>query len=185
MGRIIYDAATTLNGWIADENHSLDWLFAVEGGAAPTPEQYPADAAVLVEGSHTYEWVLRNENLIAEPAKWQRLFGDKPTFVFTSRELPVPDGADVRLICGEVTDALPALPAAAGDSDIWVIGGGELAGQFFDAGALDRIALSVAPAALTGGAPLLPRRIGADRLRLVSAYPQGQFARIIYDVLPA
>lgn len=35
MGRIIFDTATTLNGWIADENNSLGWLFAVEGGEHP------------------------------------------------------------------------------------------------------------------------------------------------------
>ncbi len=185
MGSIIYDTATTLNGYLADENHSLDWLFAVEGGQEPTPEQYPADARVLVYGSHTYEWVLREENLLAEPAKWQALWEDKPTFIFTSRDLPIPEGADVRLIRGSVAEALSAIRAAAGDGDIWVMGGGDLAGQFLDAGALDTIALSVAPAALPGGAPLLPRRLGPDRLSLVSAGAQGQFARLIYRVLPA
>ena len=183
MGKIIYDTATSVNGWIADERHSLDWLFAVEGGGEPSPDQYPSDAAVMVEGSHTYEWVLREERLLERPERWGELFGTKPTYVFTSRELPVPAGADVRLVSGPVADALPAIRAAAGDGDIWVVGGGELAGRFLDAGALDRIALSVAPVALTGGAPLLPRRVEASRLHLVSAHAQGQFARLIYDVI--
>ena len=65
-----------------------------------------------------------------------------------------------------------------------MVGGGDLAGQFLDAGALDEIRLSVAPAALAGGAPLLPRDVGADRLRLVSATAYGQFARLIYTVEP-
>lgn len=180
---IIYDTATTLNGFLADENDSLDWLFAVEGGAEPSPDQYPANATVIVEGSHTYEWVLRQEKLIEEPGKWQAMFGDKPTFVFSSRELPIPEGADVRLVSGAVVDHLADIRAAAGEGDIWVMGGGELVGQFYDAGVLDRIALSVAPASLPGGAPLLPRRIGPDRLRLVSAFAQGQFARLLYDVI--
>lgn len=184
MGRIIFDTATSLNGWIADERHSLDWLFAVEGGAEPSPDQYPSDAAVLVEGSHTYEWVLRQEGLLGDPEKWREFYGAKPTFVFTTRELPIPDGADVRLVSGTVPEVLPRIREAAGDGDIWVMGGGDLAGQFFDAGVLDRIALSVAPVALTGGAPLLPRRIGSARLRLVSADAQGQFARLVYDVRP-
>src|SRR6218665_540712 len=108
MGRIIYDSATTLNGWIADEDHSLDWLFAVEGGEAPEAGQYPADAAVLVEGAHTYEWVLRQEELMGNPEKWRAFYGEKPTFVFTSRDLPVPEGADVRFVRGSVAAALPA-----------------------------------------------------------------------------
>lgn len=185
MGQIIYDAATTLNGFIADQQHSLDWLFAVEGGEQPEEGLYPAHATVLVEGAHSYEWVLRHERLLERPERWGELYGEKPIFVFTSRELPLPAGADVRFVSGEVAAALPAIRAAAGSGDIWVLGGGELAGRFFDAGALDRIELSVAPAALPSGAPLLPRRIGPERLRLREARPVGQFARLAYDVLPA
>jgi dihydrofolate reductase len=96
----------------------------------------------------------------------------------------VPEGADVRFVSGDVAQALPGIRAAADGGDIWVVGGGDLAGQFYDAGALDRIELSVAPAALTAGAPLFPRRVGPERLRLVSAGAVGQFARLVYDVLP-
>ncbi|MGB3413336.1 MAG: dihydrofolate reductase family protein [Microbacteriaceae bacterium] len=184
MGRIIFDSAATINGWIADENNSLDWLFAVENGDQPGEGLYPAEATVLVEGSTTYEWVLAQEKLLEHPEKWQELYGDKPTFVFTSRNLPIPLGADVRLISGSVHDTILQIRKAAGDGDIWVVGGGELAAQFFDAGLLDRIAVSLAPATLSGGAALFPRRVGSDRLRLVSAEAIGQFARLIYDVVP-
>jgi dihydrofolate reductase len=120
---------------------------------------------------------------LAHPEKWRDFHGDRPTFVFTTRDLPVPDGADIRFVRGAVTDALPAIRSAAGDGDIWIVGGGDLAGQFLDAGELDAIALSVAPVALDGGAPLLPRRIESDRLRLVSAEAHGQFARLLYEVV--
>jgi dihydrofolate reductase len=96
----------------------------------------------------------------------------------------VPTGADVRFVHGPVIDALPAIREAAGEGDVWLIGGGELVGQFFDADALDEVALSVAPVTLDGGAPLLPRRIESDRMRLVSAAAHGQFARLIYEIVP-
>ena len=66
-----------------------------------------------------------------------------------------------------------------------VVGGGDLAGQFLDAGALDQVQLSVAPAALTGGAPVLPRTLGPDRLHLRDVERYGQFAHLTYDVRPA
>jgi dihydrofolate reductase len=183
VGRIVFDTATTLNGYIADEADSLEWLFAVDGGGMPEDHLVPTEATVLVEGSTTYQWVLDHEDLLEHPEKWPELFhGDRPSFVFTTRELPAPAGADVRFVSGPVADALPEIRAAAGDGDIWVVGGGDLAGQFLDAGALDEIRLSVAPAALRGGAPLLPRDIGPDRLRLVSARAYGQFARLVYEV---
>jgi dihydrofolate reductase len=182
MGRVIFDAAASLNGWIADENNSLDWLFTVPESDSAAETLVPAGAAVMVEGSTTYEWVLEHEDLMAHPEKWREFYGGKPTFVFTSRTLPVPEGADVRFVSGTVSEALPAIRAAAGDGDVWVVGGGDLAGQFLDAGALDEIALSVAPVALAGGAPLLPRTVGSERLTLVSASAVGQFARLVYSV---
>lgn len=182
MGMIIYDSASSLNGYIADEHGSLEWLFAVEGGEKPDEGLYPAEATVLVEGATTYEWVLAQERLLEHPERWGELYGQKPVFVFTSRELSVPEGADVRLVSGGVAEVLPQIRRAARGGDVWVVGGGELAGQFLDAGALDALAVSVAPVALSGGAPLLPRRLAADRLRLVSATAVGQFARLVYRV---
>lgn len=179
---IVYDAATSFNGWIADERNSLDWLFAIEGGEAPAEGMYPAGAAVQVMGSTTCEWVLAHERLLEKPELWAELYGTTPVFVFSRRDHAIPSGADVRLVSGSVVDALPKIREAAGDGDIWVVGGGDLAGQFYDAGELDRIALSVAPVALTGGAPLFTRRIEADQLSLVEARAVGQFVRVVYEV---
>lgn len=184
MPTFVFDTAVTLNGFLADEQHSLDWLFAVPGGDEPGDLQ-PQGVTVLVEGSSTYEWVLRHEDLLNQPTKWQEFYGDSPTFVFTSRELPGPDGADVRFVNGSVTEALPAIREAAGDGTVWVVGGGDLAAQFLEAGALDRICLSIAPATVAAGAPLLPRVLGPERLRLLTARAAGPFARLEYEVLPA
>lgn len=136
----------------------------------------------MVEGSTSYEWILAQSNILAEPERWREFHGNRPTFVFTSRELPVPEGADIRFVSGAVDDVIPRIREVAGEGDIWVVGGGDLAGQFLDVGALDEIALSVAPVALTGGAPLFPRRVESVRLRLRSAAAVGQFARLVYDV---
>ncbi len=182
MTRVLFDTASSLNGWIADEQSSLQWLFDVEGGTEPDASLLPQNASVLVEGSSTYEWLLRESDLLTHPERWQEFHGERPTFVFTRRSLPVPEGADVRFVSGDVGEAMPAIRDAAGEGDIWVVGGGDLAGQFLDAGELDEIAVSFAPVLLTGGAPLLPRRVEASSLRLVSATPAGQFARVVYRV---
>lgn len=182
MGKVYFDTATTINGFIADEHNSLAWLFAVPSAEEDDEQLMPRGAAVMVEGSTTYEWLLAESDLLAHPEKWQEFHGDTPTFVFTTRDLPRPEGADIRFVQGPVTDLLPQLREVAGDGDIWVVGGGDLAGQFLDAGALDELRLSVAPVALTAGAPLFPRRVESDRLRLVSASAVGQFARLVYQV---
>lgn len=182
MPRVIFYTATSLNGFIADEANSLDWLFAVEPPEPQIHERFLSGIGVLVEGSTTYEWVLNHEKLLQHPEKWTGFHGDRPTFVFTSRDLKKPDGADVRFVSGKVAEFFSAMLEAAGDKDIWVIGGGDLAGQFLDAGLLNEIQLSIAPVALTGGAPLFPRRLDADRLTLRTAERLGQFAYLTFDV---
>jgi dihydrofolate reductase len=72
--------------------------------------------------------------------------------------------------------------AAASGRNVWVVGGGELAGRFADAGLLDELILGVAPVTLGGGAPLLPRRLTSGRLTLVSAEAGGGFAHLKYQL---
>jgi dihydrofolate reductase len=182
MTRIVYYTASTLNGYLADADNSLAWLFAVDDTDGPDIAAFMDGMGVFVEGSTTYEWVLREEKLLENPAKWQQFYGNKPTYVFTSRELPVPDGADVRFVSGPVAEALQEIVAAAGEQDVWVVGGGELAGQFLDIGALDELVVTMAPALLTGGAPLLPRNLGPESLSLQRAAAHGQFAQLTYSV---
>lgn len=182
--RCIYYTATTLDGFLADDDHSLDWLFAVPGGEGGGEDfaAFLSGIGVLVQGSSTYEWVLAQEGLVEHPEKWPDYYGQRPTFVFTTRELPSVPGADVRFVSGSVAAQWPAIAEAAGNRDVWVVGGGDLAGQFADAGLLDTVRVSVAPATLGSGKPLLPRRLGADRLHLESARAVGQFAELVYAV---
>ncbi|MGI8722428.1 MAG: dihydrofolate reductase family protein [Geodermatophilaceae bacterium] len=64
------------------------------------------------------------------------------------------EGRDIRFRQGHVADHLPEILAAAQGKKVRVLGGGDLAGQFLDADALDEITLTVVPVAVTGGAPL-------------------------------
>jgi riboflavin biosynthesis pyrimidine reductase len=68
----------------------------------------------------------------------------------------------------------------AGDRNIWIVGGGDLAGQFADAGLLDEVLVTVAPVTLGGGAPLLPRRV---ELRLDDLAPNGDFVCATFSVV--
>jgi dihydrofolate reductase len=91
-------------------------------------------------------------------------------------------GADIRFLSGGVVEHWDTIAAAAGGRGVWVVGGGDLAGQFADAGRLDEIVVTFAPATLTSGKPLLPRNIGADRLALVDVVRRGPFAELRYSV---
>ncbi len=178
----IFNTATTANGFLADPNNSLEWLFQVKS-EAPDMEPFTQTVSVFVMGSSTYEWLLNTENMLEHPEKWTGFFGDRPSYVFTSRDLPVPPGVDVRFLNSSVPDALPTITETAGEGVVWVMGGGDLVGQFLDAGALDHIIMTLAPAFLASGKPLLPRTVYPDRLTLKGARTVGQFVEITYDVV--
>jgi dihydrofolate reductase len=150
----VFYSATTLDGYLADEHDSLDWLFVQEidedGPMAYGP--FIATVGALTMGATTYEWVLGHLGEAGE--SWPY---DLPCRVFTHRELPVPAGADVAFVAGDVAPVHAELAALAGERAIWVVGGGDLAAQFADAGLLDELVLNIAPVTLGAGRPLFPR----------------------------
>jgi len=170
--RTQYFTATSLDGFIATEDDSLDWLFPL---ADPSDSSYPkfiANIGALAMGSATYEWMLRNsEKVIAEVGSaWPYA---QPAWIFSSRTLPKIEGADIRFFNGDVRRAHAEMHAAAGSKNIWVVGGGDLAGQFYDAGLLDDLFIQIGSATLGKGKPLFPRRVLGPTLRLMSVHRMG------------
>jgi dihydrofolate reductase len=176
-----YYTATTLDGFIADASHSLDWLFTrqQDHDGLLNYRAFYAGVGALAMGATTYEWVLDHEFAGKAPAEWKWPY-DVPCWVFTHRELRVVPGASIEFTSGDVASVHEAMAAAAGGRNRWIVGGGDLAGQFADAGLLDEVIVYVAPVTLGAGAPLLPRRI---ELRLEELGQNGEFACARYAVV--
>jgi dihydrofolate reductase len=181
MPKTQYYTATTIDGFIADSDNSLSWLFEAEDDGARNPfVSFFADVGAFAMGATTYEWILEHESLLDNPAKWREDYGSIPAWVFTHRDLPVIPGADLTFVSGDVRPVHAAMTKAAAGKNVWIVGGGELAGLFADAGLLDELILGVTPATLGAGAPLLPRRLTAARLSLTDVERRGQFAYLTY-----
>ncbi len=162
-----YYTATSLDGYIATEDDSLDWLFQLGNPSETGYNAFIAEVGALAMGSSTYEWMLRHADEVQAEvgSPWPY---EQPVWVFSSRELPrVPD-ADIRFVRGDVRVVHAAMSEAAAGGNLWVVGGGDLAGQFLDAGLLDEVIVQVGSITLGRGKPLLPRRLERP-LRLVAA----------------
>ncbi|WP_144795400.1 dihydrofolate reductase family protein [Microbacterium paludicola] len=151
-----YFTASSLDGFIATPDHSLDWLLKqdVDPDGPMAYQLFEKTIGALAMGASTYQWVLDHEE-----GRWP--YG-RPVWVFTHRDLPVPDGADVRLTRSPIREVHAAMTAAADGADLWVVGGGDLAGQFADEDLLDEVWVQFAPVTLGGGAPLLPRALDLE-----------------------
>ncbi|BCI50964.1 dihydrofolate reductase [Mycolicibacterium litorale] len=162
----VYYTASSLDGYIVDEDDSLDWL--VTRDIDPDgPFHYDAFAdtvGALVMGSATYEWIVKNQ-----PGQWMY---QQPSWVLTHRPGIVADGHPVQTFQGEVTDLHPKLVSAAAGKDVWVVGGGDVAAQFVSAGLVDELIVSYAPCTLGGGSRVLPIR---SEWRLVESAVNGEF----------
>jgi dihydrofolate reductase len=180
-----YYTATSIDGFIADVENSLDWLFEAAGGGDGKDDRFDrffAGVGAMAMGATTYEWVLAHEQLLAHPERWASFYGDTPCWVFTHRDLPPIPGAVLSFVRGEVEPVHRAMVEAAGDRNLWLVGGGELVGRFADAGLLDEIHLAIAPVTLGAGAPLLPRRLASSDLTLRSVEHDDRFVFLTYAV---
>lgn len=100
----------------------------------------------------------------------------------THRHLPALPGADLTFVHDDVRPVHERMTEAARAKNVWLVGGGDVVGQFADHGLLDEIHLGVAPVVLRAGAPLLPRRLAASDLALSSVDRAGQFVHLVYTV---
>ena len=177
-----YYTASSLDGFIADANHSLDWLFRLGDVEETSYPVFIRDVGALAMGSSTYEWMLRHAvgPNADRPQPWPY---QQPTWVFTSRSLPVVAGADIRFARGDVRPVHAQMVKAAAGKNVWIVGGGDLAGQFHDAGLLDELFVQIGSVTLGSGMPLLPRAITDPPLRLLSVRKIGTgFAELHYAV---
>ena len=177
-----YYTAASLDGFIATTDHSLDWLFPLGNIEDTSYPSFIREVGAIAMGSHTYEWILRH-HLNPEASRPQAWAYSQPTWVFSSRSLSGVPGADVRFVEGDVRPVHREMFAAAAGRNVWIVGGGDLAGQFHDHGLLDELFVQVGSVTLGAGKPLLPRTITNPPLRLVSARAVGTgFAELHYEL---
>ena len=168
-----YYTASSVDGFIADPDNSLSWLLSrdIDEEGPMNYGSVRKDWGALCMGATTYQWILDNHD-----GEWPYSI---PCWVFTHREFPQPPG-DIRFTSAPVRQVHEEMTAAAEGKNLWVVGGGDLVGQFHDAGLLDEVWVQYAPVTLGDGAPLLPRRI---ELRLVDIAQNREFACVRYEVV--
>ena len=184
MARTVYYAAMSLDGYIADLDENLEWLTGFDGPGyarddAPggpmegSYQRFLADVGALVMGSKTYEFILGQS--------WA--YGDLPVWVLTSRDLPaVGEARGLRFASGSVTAIHDEAMEAAAGKDLWVVGGGNVASQYLEAGLLDVVRVTIVPVALGDGLPLFADPVAPMRLLAVTPYGNGM-VELTYEVV--
>lgn len=168
----VYYTAMTLDGFLATPDHSLDWLFTRDQDPA---SPYAWDAfggrvGASVMGANTYQWMLDH----VPPGEQT----GEPSWVLSHRDFAPADG--VTITDQSLEETWAQAREAAGDRDVWLIGGGGLAAQCASAGLLDEVLVSIAPVTLGAGRPLLA---GHVELRLEETGRNRDFVCARYSVV--
>jgi dihydrofolate reductase len=148
--KTIYFAAASLDGFIADKNDSLEWLFKNGPTDISFIDEFLKTVGAIAMGASTYQWLIDNSK-----NAWPY---NVPCLVFTHRNFPSMEGADVHFVKGEVSVHHEELKRLAGKKNIWLMGGGDLVGQFHDHGLLDEMHIQTVSVFLNEGKKLFDRR---------------------------
>jgi dihydrofolate reductase len=134
--RIVYYLAASLDGRIAGPEHDLSFLQTLSGG----PSGYGYD-----------EFIAEIDGLVVGASSWDFMkdypwtYGERPVWVVTHRDdVPTIEGADMHDFSGDVADLVRELESA-GLERVWVIGGGNVVGQFLAVDRLDEVIVTLAP----------------------------------------
>jgi dihydrofolate reductase len=166
--------AASLDGFIARKDGRVDWMETSDefaGGDsmdAGSVEAFLKTIDCYVMGSRTYETALQFE---AQGAGWA--YGDKPTFVLTSRELSR-TRETVEFYSGDLARFVDSR-LRANFQNIWFVGGGMVCAECLRLGLADEVRYSILPVLIGDGIPFF-QKLGEDvalHLAEVKGYKNG------------
>lgn len=152
-----YQLAISGDGFIAPNDGNFEWLYPYGAVAMAHFGKFMKEIGGVIMGRATYD-----QQAAMGGAE---MFGDMPTLVMTSRPRPGKARASLLAEKGAAKPALDKLKALVKRGDIWLMGGGETAAKFLDAGLIDRLELTTVPVALAAGRPLFEGAAGAHALK--------------------
>jgi dihydrofolate reductase len=144
MRKVVFGGANSLDNYFARKDHSTDWLRWSDEAAAVTAAYWKTFDTVLM-GRKTYEVALRH-------SKGKAPYPGKQSYVFSRTCTDDANGA-VTIVATDAVEFVRQLKKQRG-KDICLMGGGQLARSFFEAGLIDEVGFNIHPVLLGSGIPL-------------------------------
>ncbi|WP_438351079.1 dihydrofolate reductase family protein [Paenibacillus sp. FA6] len=170
--KLVLYIATSLDGYIATQDESLDWLFNVEGEGDNGYSEFYETVDTILIGKKTYDWIMKHE-----PGEFP--YKNKECYVFTRS--PAEDTKDVKFVNEDIVRFTNKLKKEEG-KNIWIVGGGELLHSFLNEKLIDELILTVAPSLIGQGIPLFKEGNYQLELSLRGTRHFNQFVELHYEV---
>lgn len=164
--------ASSLDGYIATKEKSLDWLEQVEGKGDNGYSQFYETVDTVILGKKTFDWLI-SQRL----SEWP--YAEKQCYVYTHQQLQ--DMQDIHFTKEPVASLIHTLRQQPGQ-DIWIVGGGELIYSFLEQHLIDEVIVTMEPILLGEGIPLFKPGFSTVELTLQQTKTYGQFVELHYIV---
>jgi dihydrofolate reductase len=169
QSKLVFYGAISLDGYLARENHSLDWLFGTEGEEETGYQEFYDSVDIILMGRSTYDQIA-----ILSPEKFP--YEGKPCYVF-SRTM-TGSNEHVTFINEDIAGFTQSLKEQEGKR-IWIVGGGEVLQHLLSL--VDEFIIQIAPIIIGKGIPLFVPGDQENKLTLVDVRSFKQFAELHYE----
>ncbi|MGO3116095.1 dihydrofolate reductase family protein [Enterococcus pseudoavium] len=166
MARAVFYGAISLDGFLADKEDRLEWLYQQEGGELVPYEAFYQTIDYTMMGRRTYEIVKRDQELTV-------IYPEKENYVFSHSVLEV--DSNLQVVNEDPVEFIKNLPA---DKTVWVVGGGALLQPVIEAGLIEEWWIQIVPLLLGEGIPLFLPQTNQQKFQLLETEQFGQFAQL-------
>jgi dihydrofolate reductase len=170
MRSVVFYGAISVDGYIAREDHALDWLIGTEGEEEAGYEAFYDTVDTIIMGRKTYEQIG-----ILSPDEFP--YAGKECYVFSRANKT--SNEHVTFINDDIVEFVTTLKGKRGNR-IWVVGGGELLQPLLEQNVIDEYYIQVAPSILGKGIPLFKSGDYECKLELVDVRRYKQLAELCY-----
>ncbi len=171
--KLVLYIATSLDGYIATNEHNLDWLLSVEGEGDNGYSKFYSTVDTILIGRTTYDWIMDQE-------KGDFPYKGKECYVFSRTKRDANEY--VTFVHDDIIQFTKSLENRDG-KNIWLVGGGDLLDTFIKEKLVDEIIITIAPNLLGSGIPLFKNNDFHTQLSLIAVNRYNQFAELHYEVI--
>ena len=168
---VFFYGCITMDGYLADRNHNLDWLYQTGSVEETGYESFYKSMDITIMGKKTFSEIEHLENI-------GELYATTKNYVFTHAEqLSVKEFIPVNC------DIVEFVKQIEKDKNIWVVGGNTVLAPLLDHDMVDHLIIQIAPVLLGKGIPLFTQKEVLKRFYLQEVKQYGQFAELVYQKL--
>ncbi len=165
---VYFYGCITIDGYLADKNHGLDWLYQTGTIEETSYSSFYEKMNINIMGKKTFDEIAKVEDAYL-------VYPTTKNYVFThSEKLPVSGFIPV------ADDVVKFVKGISKNENIWVIGGNQILAPLLDNDMVDVMIIQIAPVLLGDGIPLFTQKECMKRFSLVEVNRYGQFAEMVY-----